>query len=42
LPVLDIRPVELGLGDMSPIGNGSGSISVRSIGAALVFHTPPR
>jgi len=42
LPVMDLRPVEVGLGDMSPIGGGSGSISVRSIGAAIVFHTPPR
>jgi len=42
LPVLDLRPVEVGLGDMSPIGGGSGSVSVRSIGAAIVFHTPPR
>jgi hypothetical protein len=42
LPVLDLRAVEVGLGDMSPMGSGSGSISVRSVGAAIVFHTPPR
>jgi hypothetical protein len=42
LPVLDLRAVEVGLGNMNAIGGGSGSISVRSIGAAIVFHTPPR
>ena len=42
LPVLDLRPVEVGLGDMNAMGGGSGSISVRSIGGAIVFHTPPK
>jgi hypothetical protein len=42
LPVLDLRAVEVGLGNMNAVGGGSGSISVRSIGAAIVFHTPPK
>jgi len=42
LPILDLRAVEVGLGNMNAIGGGSGSISVRSIGGAIVFHTPPR
>jgi hypothetical protein len=42
MSIIDIRAVELGLGNMNEISGGSGSISVRSIGAALVFHTPPR
>jgi hypothetical protein len=42
LPVMDIRAVEVGIGNMSAMGSGSGSISVQSIGAAIVFHTPPR
>jgi hypothetical protein len=42
LPVLDLRAVEVGIGNMNATGGGSGSISVRSIGASVVFHTPPR
>jgi hypothetical protein len=42
LPVLDLRAVEVGLGNMNSIGGGNGSISVRSIGASVVFHTPPK
>jgi hypothetical protein len=42
LPVLDLRAVEVGLGNMNAIGGGSGSISVRSIGASVVFHTPSK
>jgi hypothetical protein len=42
LPVLDLRAVEVGLGNMNAIGGGSGSISVRSVGASVVFHTPPK
>ena len=42
MSVMDLRAIELGIGNMNAVGGGSGSISVRSIGAALVFHTPPR
>jgi hypothetical protein len=42
LPVMDLRAVEVGIGNMNAFGSGSGSIGVRSIGAAIVFHTPPR
>jgi hypothetical protein len=39
LPIVDLRPVELGIGNM----NGSnGSIGVTSIGASVVFHMPPK
>jgi hypothetical protein len=39
---LDLRPVEVGIGNMNRIGNGSGTSSmvVRSIGAGLVLHFP--
>jgi len=42
-PILDVRPVELGIGEMNRIGNGAGgasAIAVKSIGAGLVFHLP--
>jgi len=43
-PILDLRPIELGIGGMSRIGSGSSggstSLGVRSIGAGLVFHLP--
>jgi hypothetical protein len=41
-PVLDLRPVELGIGNMNRFGSGSGtsSIGVKTIGAAIVFHMP--
>jgi hypothetical protein len=41
-PLIDLRPVELGIGNMNRFGSGNGtsSIGVRTIGAAIVFHTP--
>jgi hypothetical protein len=41
-PILDVRPIELGFGGMSRVGNGSGnsSLTVKSIGAGVVFHLP--
>jgi hypothetical protein len=41
-PILDIRPVELGIGGMSRMGTGSGAgtLGVKSIGAGIVFHLP--
>jgi hypothetical protein len=42
LPVMDLRAVEVGFGNMNAISGGSGSINVRSIGGGIVFHTPPR
>jgi len=42
MSVMDLRAIELGLGNMNEVSGGSGSISVRSIGAAIVFHTPSR
>jgi hypothetical protein len=44
-PLLDLRPVELGIGNMNRFGSGSGldqtsSVGVKSIGAAIVFHLP--
>jgi hypothetical protein len=41
-PILDLRPIELGYGNMNRMGsgNGDGSLGVRSIGAGLVFHLP--
>jgi hypothetical protein len=44
-PLIDLRPVELGIGNMNRFGtagpnDGPGSLGVKSIGAAIVFHTP--
>ena len=44
-PVIDLRPIELGIGNMNRFGNaglddGPGSVMVKSIGAAIVFHMP--
>jgi hypothetical protein len=41
-PILDVRPIELGIGGMNRVGTGSGdsSLGVKSIGAGLVFHLP--
>jgi hypothetical protein len=44
-PVIDLRPVELGIGNMNRFGSGSSdtgssSASVKTIGAALIFHLP--
>jgi hypothetical protein len=43
--IIDLRPVELGIGNMNRIGSGGpgdgrGSIGVKSIGASIVFHLP--
>ena len=42
LPFMDLRAVELGIGNMNRVGSGSGSDSagVKSIGTGLVFHLP--
>ena len=41
-PLLDLRVVELGIGNMNRVGSGSGSSSlgVKSIGAGIVLHLP--
>jgi hypothetical protein len=44
-PMIDLRPVELGIGNMNRVGSastldGPGSVGVMSIGAAIVFHMP--
>ncbi len=45
-PMLDLRPVELGLGNMNRFGSsgatvdGPSSVGVKSIGASVVFHLP--
>jgi len=46
-PLIDLRPVELGIGNMNRfgtggVGDGTSSVGVKSIGAAIVFHTPIR
>lgn len=46
-PVIDLRPIELGIGNMnrfgsSPVGDGPGSVGIMSIGAAVVFHMPSK
>jgi hypothetical protein len=42
LPHLDLRPVELGIGNMNRLGTGTGtsSVGVKSIGAGVVLHFP--
>jgi hypothetical protein len=44
-PMLDLRPIEVGIGNMNRIGgvaseDGPSSIGVKSIGASVVFHLP--
>jgi hypothetical protein len=44
-PIIDLRPIELGIGNMNRIGSASfldsqSSIGVKSIGASIVFHLP--
>jgi hypothetical protein len=44
-PMIDLRPIEVGMGNMNRIGgagtvDGPASIGVMSIGAAVVFHMP--
>ncbi len=48
-PLIDLRPVEVGIGNMNRIGGNSGvgldgpsSIGVKSIGASVVFHLPSK
>jgi hypothetical protein len=47
-PMIDLRPIELGIGNMNRFGNSSGtldgpsSIGVKSIGASVVFHMPSK
>jgi hypothetical protein len=46
-PMIDLRPIELGIGNMNRLGSGSpldgpGSVGVKSIGAAIVFHLPTK
>ena len=42
LPIVDLRAIELGIGNMSRIGSGSGtsSVGVRSIGVGVVLRLP--
>jgi hypothetical protein len=42
-PLLDLRPIELGIGNMNRFGTGTSattSVGVRSIGAGVIFHLP--
>jgi hypothetical protein len=45
-PMLDLRPIEVGIGNMNRIGNsgatidGPSSVGVLSIGGSVVFHLP--
>jgi len=46
-PVIDLRPIELGIGNMNRFGtagnpDGASSVGVKSIGAAVVFHMPTK
>lgn len=46
-PVVDLRPIELGIGNMNRFGStaagdGPGSVGVKSIGAAIVIHMPSK
>lgn len=46
-PMIDLRPIELGIGNMnrvgdSGVGDGPSSIGVKSIGASIVFHLPSK
>ena len=44
-PMIDLRPIELGIGNMNRFGSsgtedGPSSVGVKSIGASVVFHLP--
>jgi hypothetical protein len=42
-PLIDLRPIELGIGNMNRFGTGvssTTSVGVRSIGAGIVLHIP--
>jgi len=47
-PMIDLRPVELGIGNMNRVGSngasvdGPSSVGVKSIGASVVFHLPSK
>jgi hypothetical protein len=47
-PMIDLRPVEIGIGNMNRFGNsgatldGPSSIGVKSVGASVVFHLPSK
>jgi hypothetical protein len=46
-PVIDLRPIEVGIGNMNRFGgsatvDGPASVGVKSIGAAIVFHLPSK
>ncbi len=47
-PMIDLRPVEVGIGNMNRFGSNNGSldgpssVGVRSIGASVVFHMPSK
>jgi hypothetical protein len=42
LPILDLRAIELGIGNMNRIGSGNGtsSVGVKTIGVGIVLHLP--
>lgn len=42
LPIVDLRAIELGIGNMNRFGTGNGtsSVPVKTIAAGLVFHLP--
>jgi hypothetical protein len=44
LPMLDLRAIELGIGNMNRFGTGSGSSSagIKSIGVGVVLHLPSK
>jgi len=43
-PVIDLRPIELGIGSMNRFGSGTGASSagVKTIGASVVLHMPSK
>jgi hypothetical protein len=46
-PMIDLRPIELGIGNMDRFGSGGpgdgpGSVMVKSVGAAFVLHMPSK
>jgi len=40
LPVIDLRAIELGIGNTNSIGTSSGSFGVKTIGVGVVLHLP--
>jgi hypothetical protein len=46
-PMIDLRPVEVGIGNMNRFGNssstdGPSSVGIKTIGASVVFHLPSK